>query len=95
VPGPPQDSDDFEEPMHDAMHGSKDNASRGIINETARRRMTKEGRFIRLFFRTGAVLDVVPEGSLACGQKLIANGRGKRSWRFVSPSLSPGIKERD
>ncbi len=35
--------------------------------QLVRRRMTKEGRFIRVFFETDRILNVVPKGSIATG----------------------------
>ena len=41
----------------------------------------------RVQFKTGAVVDLVPEGSLASGMELVKNGRRRAGWRFVRPDL--------
>lgn len=51
------------------------------------RRMSKEGRFYRVFFKTGKWLDMVPPKSLASGHRLIRGG-ARHEWEIVSPSLS-------
>lgn len=48
------------------------------------RRMSKEGRFLRIRFATGASFDSVPQGSLASG-KALRQDRGR--WEFVHPDL--------
>ncbi len=52
-----------------------------------RKRMSKAGRFIRLHFKTGAKVDIVPDGSIASGVALVRPTKGKNKWRFVSPEL--------
>lgn len=49
--------------------------------------MTGRGRFVRVHFKSGSVVDLVPEGRLADGMKLVQDGRRKSGWRFVSPDL--------
>lgn len=59
---------------------------RDFVKDLTKRRMSKEGRFLRIHFKTGVWIDVVPEGSLASGNELIRVG-GKSNWRFVSPDI--------
>jgi len=60
---------------------------RDFVKDLTKRRMSKEGRFLRIHFKTGVWIDVVPEGSLASGNELIRVG-GKSNWRFVSPDIN-------
>ena len=59
----------------------------GFLEYVTKLRMTKKGRFYRVHFKTGAVVNLVPEGSLASGMDLVKDGRRKAGWRFVSPKL--------
>jgi|GEM_PF-464221 len=53
-----------------------------------KKRMSKDGRFLRIHFKTGATVDVVPDGSFASGSELVrADNRKKTGWRFVSPDV--------
>jgi DNA invertase Pin-like site-specific DNA recombinase len=56
-----------------------------FLEHITKRRMSKEGRFLRVTYKTGATFDIVPEGSIASGLEL-RRGRGG-GWRFVSPSI--------
>ena len=58
-----------------------------FLEYVTERRMSKSGRFFRIHFKTGAKVDVVPEGSLASGMELVKEGRRKAGWRFVSPDI--------
>lgn len=59
-----------------------------FLRELTKRRMSKEGRFYRVHFVTGARVDLVPPGSLASGKRLVvADRRRKAEWRFVTPDL--------
>jgi len=50
--------------------------------------MSREGRFYRVHFTTGATADLVPPGSLASGKELVTvDGRRQAGWRFVSPAI--------
>ena len=51
------------------------------------RRMSREGRFFRVRFKTGAQIDAVPEGSLASGSKLVKVSGRKAGLHFISPSI--------
>ncbi len=59
----------------------------GFLEYVTKRRMSKEGRFYRIHYRTGATLDVVPPGSLATGWELVRDDRRKAGWRFVRPDM--------
>ena len=50
--------------------------------------MSKRGRFYRVFFQTGSWIDLVPEGSLARGWKLV---EGK--WELVNVDFKPLMAE--
>lgn len=60
---------------------------RDFVKNLTKRRMSKEGRFLRIHFKTGAWVDVVPKGSIAFGAELIKVGK-KDNWRFVKPNIS-------
>ncbi len=53
--------------------------------------MTKKGRFYRVHFKTGIVMDFVPTGSIAMGRALIRDeakeGAAGARFRFVFPPL--------
>ncbi len=59
-----------------------------FLEHVVSRRMSKEGRFLRVYFKSGATVDIVPAGSLAGGSELIKKGTRKRGWRFVSPDIN-------
>jgi DNA invertase Pin-like site-specific DNA recombinase len=50
--------------------------------------MSKRGRFCRVFFHSGSWIDLVPEGSLARGWKLIKN-----KWQLVEGDFKPLLAE--
>jgi hypothetical protein len=58
-----------------------------FVRHVVERRMSKEGRFIRVHFTTGARVDLVPEGSIATGMRLGQGRKGKPDWKFVEPDL--------
>ncbi len=59
-----------------------------FLQFVTKERMSRAGRFVRVHFRTGQQIDLVPDGSLASGTKLVRQARGKkRAWQFVSPTL--------
>lgn len=53
-----------------------------FVRDLEARRMSKEGRFLRVHYKTGAVVDLVPPGSLASGW-----GRINGAWQTVEPDL--------
>jgi hypothetical protein len=59
-----------------------------FVDEMVRRRMSREGRFVRIWFRGGGVADLVPKGSLADGLEL----RGERC-TFVRPEYGKLFEE--
>lgn len=84
--------DDFYEAMEARVTEFKpelwdDRRYRDFIRHVADLRLTKRGRFLRVHFSTGAVVDLVPEGSLASGVEMIVDKRRRVGWRFVSPSV--------
>lgn len=54
-----------------------------FLNDVTKRRMSREGRFVRVTFKTGAVVNLVPPKSIASGMRLVD---GKR-WEQVVPDL--------
>lgn len=53
-----------------------------FVRDLLARRTSREGRFLRLHYKTGAAIDLVPPGSLASGSSIVA---GK--WRTVEPDI--------
>lgn len=61
-------------------------AFRAAVEDIKKRRMSKEGRFLRLYFKTGRFADIVPKGSIACGKRLTkAEDDDKFTWEFIEP----------
>ena len=58
-----------------------------FVEHVVDRRLSKEGRFLRVHFKTGRVLTLVPPGSIASGMRLVRNGEALDRWEFVSPSI--------
>jgi hypothetical protein len=58
-------------------------------NYITKRRMSKEGRFLRIHFKSGAQVTLVPEGSLASGFELkrCANPKREPDWHWKSPDV--------
>ena len=48
-----------------------------FLRHVTERRMSKEGRFLMIYFRSGARRDIVPEGSIASGRGLEADEDGQ------------------
>lgn len=61
---------------------------RAFLQHVTARRMSKAGRFLRVHFKTGAVRDLVPPGSIADGRALEADADGVLGWRVVRPNLN-------
>ncbi len=82
-------SDDFVEAVGDLNEsGSRPIPRKKLarfLEAIVKRRMSKEGRFYRVYFTTGACVDVVPSGSLASGEKLVEKSQNR--WRFVHADL--------
>lgn len=92
VPPPRATTDDFVEHMEAITDDYfpqewQERTWRPFIEHLADLRLTKRGRFFRVHFKTGAVLDFVPEGSLASGVELVLDERRRPGWRFVSPKI--------
>ena len=65
-----------------------------FVKDLTKRRMSKEGRFLRIHFKTGIWVDVVPEGSLATGSKLYLTQDKKANWcHFVGPDIDKLLNE--
>lgn len=58
-----------------------------ILHDVMRRRLSKEGRFLRIHFISGTVVDVAPLGSIATSSKLTVDEKGKSKWIDISPRL--------
>lgn len=58
-----------------------------FVDRVIRRRMSKEGRFLRLHFKGGATRVVVPGNSIASGAELVLIGGQRTSQRFKSPDI--------
>ncbi|PNY36863.1 hypothetical protein C2E31_10945 [Rhodopirellula baltica] len=58
-----------------------------FVESIQERRMTREGRFIRVFTTGGANFDLVPPGSLGSGIELVTKDKAGVSWRFVEPPV--------
>lgn len=92
VPAPPQQADDFVEVVEAKVVEFNpdlwnDEQFRSFVEHVAEQRMTRKGRFIRVFFKTGAIVDLVPPGSLADGMEMVHDKRRRIGWRFVSPKI--------
>ena len=58
-----------------------------FLRYVTERRMSKDGRFLRIHFKTGATRDVVPAGSIADGHGLEVDEDGRVGWRVVRPNI--------
>lgn len=65
-----------------------DPSYREFTKHVAALRQTSKGRFVRLHFRSGAKVDLVPEGSIASGMTIVRDAKKRAGWRFVSPKLN-------
>jgi hypothetical protein len=64
-----------------------DKAFDDFLETIAVRRMSKEGRFIRVYFKTGGVVNLVPPGSLADGSEMVRPRKDGSPWQQVRPDL--------
>jgi len=64
-----------------------------FLSYVATRRMSKEGRFLRIYFKAGGWVDLVPQGSIASGSQMHINEDGKKSWKFLQPAIDKLWKE--
>jgi len=58
-----------------------------FLDHVAERRVSKEGRFLRIHFETGARRDLVPEGSIASGRGLEVDEDGQIGWGILGPDI--------
>lgn len=93
IPAPMPNEDDFYEVTAELVseHDPElwgDKIFRSFVQQVAEQRLTKKGRFVRVHFKTkSAVVDLVPEGSLASGMEMVEDRRRRVGWRFVRPQL--------
>jgi len=57
------------------------------VDEVAKLRRTRKGRFLRVHFTTGKTVDIVPAKSLASGSVWTKDDEGKHRWLAVHPDL--------
>lgn len=61
---------------------------RAFVTNVLSRRMSKAGRFLRVHFKTGGSIDLVPAGSLADGWELVStNDNGRQERQPVNPPI--------
>lgn len=65
-----------------------DQTLRDFMEYVNKRRMSKEGRFLRVHFKSGQRIDLVPDRSLASGWKLGTNKYGVLDYKRVEPTLA-------
>ena len=58
-----------------------------FLRHVMERRMAKEGRFLRIHFKTGARRDLAPEDSIASGRGLEVDEDGQVGWGIVRPDI--------
>lgn len=82
---PLQDADDFEgEASAWADMAGLNGTAAKFVEFVMDRRMSRHGRFVRVHFTTGSVVDLVPKGSIASGSELSGEDGGRR---YTSPDL--------
>lgn len=83
-------TDDFRETMDAVFEATRTKASRADVRAFAdfvvRRRLSKEGRFIRIHYVSGVVQDLVPPGSRASGLAVVESCDGA-----ICATLGPDI----
>jgi DNA invertase Pin-like site-specific DNA recombinase len=66
---------------------------RGFQEWLTKKRMSKAGRFLRVHFKSGEAIDIIPGDSIASGERLVAQGKsGKRTWAYVDPDFEDMLK---
>lgn len=60
---------------------------REFVQYVVKRRMSKEGRFIRVFFASGCWSDFVPDGSIASGCRMYVREHGEPGMEFIRPDI--------
>lgn len=58
-----------------------------FLDYVTERRISRDGRFLRVDFKTGFQADLIPQESLADGTEICKDGRLKSGWGFVSLSI--------
>lgn len=66
--------------------GSKEFQS--FLEYVLSRRMSKDGRFLRVHFKTGAIINMVPPGSIGSGMVLERGAGDRFQWKIVEPGIS-------
>jgi hypothetical protein len=64
-----------------------------FIRYVEQRRMTKEGRFIRIHWRSGGQIDLVPKGSLASGIAGLGRNVDEHEFEYYVEIARPNIEE--
>jgi len=59
----------------------------GFLEHVRGLRQTKDAWFIRVYFKTGAMVDIVPEGSVASGLRLDSAEGNKGRWKHIGPDI--------
>jgi hypothetical protein len=62
-----------------------DKQFRAFVRHVLKHRMSREGRFVRVHFKTGLQIDLVPDGSLASGCVELPIPR--RGWKLHHPHI--------
>lgn len=75
------------ETIADEMYERQEDPDPKFIKWVAKQRMSKRGRFVRVFWQTGIWTDFVPEGSIASGLMLYVDEDGKQQWGHVAPNF--------
>jgi hypothetical protein len=57
------------------------------------RRLSKDGRFLRIHFKTGEIIDIIPHGSIASGERLTEGKGRKLEWTYVDPDFNELVEE--
>jgi hypothetical protein len=76
----------YEQSVYDAdPEDARSDEFRSFLGYVMRRRLSKEGRFLRVYFKNGSRVSLVPEGSLASGMRLAKDRDGvtRDPWDFV------------
>jgi len=60
---------------------------RNFVKDLIKRRMSKDGRFLRMHFKTGVFVDLVPDGSIASGMKMYSDDTDRKGYKFISPPI--------
>lgn len=71
---------------------ARSDEGRAFLADLERRMLSKDARFLRIWFKSGALMDVVPPDSIARGVRLVRDKRGE-TMQYVSPSLEQLLLE--